>query len=185
MGLLGVLRLGAVAARRGGEVALAVFLADDATGIGDGLRRHVDAVGPHVGDKTHRLAADLDTLVELLRGAHGLGGSEAELARGLLLERRGGEGRGGVALGGLRLHAADLERGEFEVALERSGVLAVADVETLDALAVGTDETRLEHRALLGHQGRDQRPVFAGLERLDFALALADEAQGHGLDAAG
>ena len=43
------------------------------------------------------LAADIDALVELLRDAHRLLRAEAELARRLLLQGRGGEGRRRVA----------------------------------------------------------------------------------------
>ena len=42
--------------------------------------------------------ADVDALVEALGDLHGARRREAELARGLLLQRRGGEGRVGVAL---------------------------------------------------------------------------------------
>jgi hypothetical protein len=67
-----------------------------------GLGRHVDAVGPHVGD--------VPGLVETLRRAHGLFRAEAELAGRLLLEGRGHEGRRGVAGGGLGLHPRDGQR---------------------------------------------------------------------------
>ena len=110
---------------------------------------------------------------------------EAELARGLLLQGRGGEGRVGVALGGLGLDIRHREGRELQVLLEGLGVLAVADVEALDLLAVGADEARVEHAAVLGGEGRDERPVFPRLEGLDLEFAVADEAKRHRLDASG
>ena len=76
---------------------------------GDRLARHLHAVGPHVGDQAGGLAADIDALVELLRQPHGLLRAEAELARGLLLQRRGGERRVRIALDALLLDRADVE----------------------------------------------------------------------------
>ena len=63
----------------------------------DRLARHLHAVGPHVGDEADGLAADVDAFIELLRHAHRLLRAEAELARGFLLQGRGGEGRRRVA----------------------------------------------------------------------------------------
>ena len=185
MGLLGVLGLGGVLARRAGHVAVAVFLADHPAGGLHGLWRHVDAVGSHIGDEADGLAADVDAFVQTLGDAHGLRRGEPQLARGLLLQGRGGEGRVGVALGGLGLDVRHREGGKLQVLLEGLGVLAVADVEALDLLAVRAHEARVEHPAVLGGERRDDRPVFPRLEGLDLEFAVADEAKGHGLDAAG
>ena len=119
-------------------------------------RRHVDAVGSHIGDETDRLAADFHALIEPLRDAHGLGRSKPELARGFLLQGRGGEGRIGVALGGLGLDVRDREGGKLQIALEGLGLLALADIEAGDLLTVGADETRVEHAAILGRERRDR-----------------------------
>jgi hypothetical protein len=185
VGLLRVLGLGRVLARRARHVAVAVFLADHPARGLHGFRRHVDAVGTHIGDETDGLAADVDAFVEPLRDAHGLRRGKAELARGLLLQGRGGERRVGVALGGLRLDVRYREGRKLQILLEGLGVLAVADVEARDLLAVGAHEARVEHAAVLGGERRDQRPVFARLEGLDLELAVADEAQRHRLDATG
>src|SRR3954470_3411278 len=48
------------------------------------------------------------------------------------------------------------------------GVLAVADVEPLDLLAVGADQPRLKTIAARRRQRCHQRPVFAGHEFFDF-----------------
>ena len=97
--LLGVLGLGLVVARPLRQVALAEFLGDRGADRRERLRRHVDAVGPHVGD--------VAVLVEALGDLHGAGRGEAELPRGLLLQRRGGEGRRRVAADRLRLDRGD------------------------------------------------------------------------------
>src|SRR5262245_14659102 len=53
-----------------------------------GLAGDLHRVGPHVGDEPHGpLAAQVDSLVELLGQRHRLPGREPELAAGLLLER--------------------------------------------------------------------------------------------------
>ena len=71
-----------------GQVVLAEALADDAPRRAGRALRHPDAVGAHVADQAHRLVADLDALIERLRDPHGPAHAEAELARGLLLQRR-------------------------------------------------------------------------------------------------
>src|SRR5690606_39157238 len=81
------------AARRFREVFGSVVRRDQPTAGSDRLARQVDAVGSHVGDEAGGLAADLDAFVEALRNPHRVAGTEAKLARGFLLQRRGGEGR--------------------------------------------------------------------------------------------
>ena len=107
--LLGVLGPGAVGARRLRQVALAVLLRDLAPAGGQRLARDLHAVGPHVGDQADRLALERHALEQALRGAHRAVGAEAELARGLLLERRGRERRRRMALDLLLLDALDRE----------------------------------------------------------------------------
>ena len=103
MGFLRVLRLDHVFARHAGHVGVAEFLADDAPRGGDRAAVHVDAVGAHIGDQADGLAADIDAFIEPLRQLHRACRGEAELARGLLLQGRGLEGRVGVALDRLGL----------------------------------------------------------------------------------
>src|SRR6185437_5616170 len=90
-----------------GPVLGAVILLDEASRRGDRLVGEGDAVGPHIGDEADRLAADIDALVEPLRQAHRPAGAEAELARGFLLQGRGGEGRLRVAADLLALDLRD------------------------------------------------------------------------------
>ena len=185
MRLLRVLGFDRIFARRLRHIGVAEILADDASCAGDGLRRQVDAVRAHISDETDRLAVDVDALVKALGDLHGPRRREAELARRFLLQRRGGEGRGGVALGGLRLDVRDLERGLVQRRLEGLGLGSRADVEARDFLAVGADEPGDEGRAGRGLQMRDDRPIFARDEALDLELAVADEAQRDRLHAAG
>ena len=100
MRFLRVLRLGGVFARRLGHEALAILLADHRAYARDRLRRHVDAVGSHIGDEAGGLAADVDAFIEPLRDAHGVRRRQPQFSRGLLLQRRGREGRVRVALTG-------------------------------------------------------------------------------------
>ena len=167
------------------NVVVAVFLADDAADFLHGRRIDVDAVGSHIGNETDRLAADLDAFVKPLRDPHGLGRRKAQFARGFLLQRRGGEGRIGVTLGGLRLDVRDREGRKLQVALEGLGLVALADVETGDLLSVRADEPGIENAAVLGRERRNERPVFLAFEGLDFEFAVADEAQCHRLHTAG
>ena len=185
MGLLRVLGLDHVFARRVRDVFRAEFLADDAARRCDGRAVHVDAVGSHIGDEADGLAADIDAFIEPLSELHRPGRGEAELARGFLLQRRGLERRLRMTLDRLGLDLADGEERGFQRRLEGLGFLFVADIETGDLLAVGADEPGLEGLAGRGRERRDQRPVFAGAEGLDLALAVANEAQRHRLHAAG
>ncbi len=185
MRLLGVLRLGLVAARRFGNVTGAVIGVDHAADLAQRLVGHVDAVGPHISNESDRLAAEVDSLVEPLRDAHGVGRGKAELAARLLLQRRGGEGRIGVAPGGLGVDQRHREGGGLERLLERLGLRPRADVEALDLLAVGADQPRLEGLAARRRERRDQRPVLARDEFLDLELAVAHQPQRDRLHAAG
>ena len=90
-----------------------------------------------------------------------------------------------MALDRLGLDRDDLERRLFERSLELLRLRARADVETRDLLAVGADQTRRERRVRLRSQMGEDRPIFARNEFFDLELAVADDAQRDGLDAAG
>ena len=76
----------------------AVEARDDLADLADRLVGEVHGVGAHVGDEADRAFAVVDAFVELLREAHGALRAEVELARGLLLQRGGGERRRRVAV---------------------------------------------------------------------------------------
>ena len=185
MRLLGVLGLRRVDARARGQVALAVLGLDQAARLADRLGCELHAVGAHVGDEAHGLAADIDALVEPLGDAHGGGGAHTQLARGLLLQGRGDEGRRRVAP-----HLAAVDRGHREgatldLALGLLGAFLGVEVELVELAAVEMGEAGLQRLLLGGAEQHIDRPVFAALEDLDFGLALADQAERHGLHAAG
>ena len=115
---LRVLGLGGVFARRARHVGVAEVLADHPARRRHRLGGEIDAVGAHIGDEPDRAVADVDALVEALGDLHGARGREAELARGLLLQGGGGEGRIGVALDRLRFDRGDREPRGLERRLE-------------------------------------------------------------------
>ncbi|MNW57211.1 hypothetical protein D3C74_349950 [compost metagenome] len=200
MGLLGPLGLRRVGARRAGHELGAVQLGGLTAGRVGGLGRQRRGVRTHVGD--------VAVLVQRLRGAHGLPRVEAELAARLLLERRGRERRGRTARVGLGLEAADREVCVREPAdHERGGLLAELDHAVacrggLELPAVVEVAARRDARAAELHQARVEAlvrvcgvlvreregprdvPVLGRDERHALALALDDQARGHGLHAA-
>ena len=183
--LLGVLGLGHVLARGGRQVALAVVRSDQLAAGGDRLLGDLHAVGSHISNEADGLALDGHALVEPLRDPHGMGGGEAELAAGFLLQGGSSEGRRRVALGGLGLDRGDREGSGLERLLECLRFRASADVEPLDLLAVGADQAGLELVAARGRELGHQRPVFARNEALDLELAVAHQPQRHRLHASG
>src|SRR5262249_2924539 len=155
-----------------GEPGLAELRDDRLADLAHRLGREVHRVRAHVGD--------VAGLVELLRGLHRAPRGEAELARGLLLHRRGRERRrGGPALRPT-LRALDREpalRLVLERALDPARVGFVRDGEAallrvrLELLARELREARREARGLLRGLGLDG-PVLQPLELLDLRLAL-------------
>ena len=131
---LRVLDLALILARPVGHVARVIAVRDRLARRADRFRRHVDAVGPHVGDQP--------VLVEPLGHAHRVAGREAELARGFLLQGRGGERRRRVLGERLGLDRGDGEPPGLDHRLGGVGLALVADRQPLDLLAVELDETR-------------------------------------------
>ena len=175
MGFLRILRLRLVLPRLVGKIAAVVARLDRLARRGDGAAVHLHAIGPHIGDRA--------LLVERLGDSHGVAGREAELARCLLLEGGGGEGRRRIAgqrLGLDRLHG---EAAALDIRLRLLGIARIAEGQPVELLAPPADKARGEALPALLHVGR-YRPIFLRRERLDLTLALDDEAQRHGLDAA-
>ena len=176
MRFLRVLRLGLILPRLVRHIARVIAVRDGETRGGDGAGIHLHAIGPHVRDRA--------VFVEALRDPHRVAGREAELARRLLLQRRGGEGRRRIARRGLRLDGLDREAAFLDRLLRRHRIAFGTDRQPVELLAVPLDEPRGERGAVLLHR-RDHRPIFLGAERLDLALALDDQAQRDRLDAPG
>ena len=174
MCLLGVLGLALVLAGKR-RVALAVFGFDDVADLRDRFRHDLHAVGSHVGNEAHGFAADVDALIEPLGDIHRLLGGEAELARGIHLQRRGRERREGVALRRFLLDLDDAEVAFLDRGLDGMGGSRILDVELLERLAVDCREAGSNFLALGRREQRLDRPVFLGLERLDLGFAVADE----------
>ena len=136
MRLLRVLHLAGVGARRGRHVARAVQLGGLLAGRADrGLgQRH--RVGTHIGD--------VAVLVQPLRDRHRVLGREAQLARGLLLQRGGAERRVRRAPVRLALHAGHGEGGVLQALRQGGGGFGVQvqDIGGLE-LADGTEVAAL------------------------------------------
>src|SRR6185295_19982490 len=136
------------------------------------------------------LPRQVDPLVEPLGEGHGLAGAEAELAGGLLLERRRGEGwcRGALPL--LLLHTDDAVGRLAQPLGVLSGVAFGPEEQSLlvgtgGQLAVGDLGEPCEERLLdvFGGEPDVDAPVLDRNERIDLALALHDQPDGDRLDA--
>ena len=185
---LRVLGFGTVQMRVFGQRARAVVARDDLADFRDRVVGQAHRIGTHVGDQADRaFVAERDAFVQTLRDAHGAAGGEPQLARGLLLQRRGGEWRRGTALALLGLHLADDQpslRGFDQAVARCMRVFFVGQVELLEFLAAQAGQARGEALHRVRAVGFD-RPVFARLERFDFLFALADHAQRRRLHAPG
>src|SRR5213592_2943478 len=179
--LVRVLRvlLRAVHLRRLGQVGRPVAALDVVARGGERLARDARRIGAHVGDEADRtLRAELDALVEALRDPHGARGLEAELARGLLLEARGDEGRRRVAAALLPLDLGDRPGRTVETAQRLLHPRPVLEAEALvvELLDRHLGQPRREGWRLGRLEPRLDSPVLLGREGADLALPLADDA---------
>ena len=193
VGLLGVLHLALVAPRRVGDVLAPVQRRRLGPGRRQGLVRQRGGVGAHVGDPA--------LLVEALGHLHGPLGPEAQLAAGLLLQRRGHERRcrrAAVGLLGHRPHGEGLAGQALRpgaVASARPGARRRlwSSSPGLGEVAAG-GHRRPAHRHQVGARSclarrRRRSPSrshhVAGPEPHPGPLALDDHPGGHALDAPG
>ncbi len=197
VGLLGVLHLGGVGARLRGQVVGAVQLRD----LGAGGRDR--GVAQRRGVRTH--VRDVAVLVQLLRDLHRGLRAEAELAAGLLLQRRRTErgvrraavrlgldrahGEAGVLQGGgegarVRLVEVEGVRGlELSQGVE---VATLGDSPAVDGLKTGDQGRRVARvTGAAGPEGARQVPVLGGAEGDPLAFPLDDEPGRDRLDTAG
>ena len=193
MRLLGIAASGLVPARLGDRVGLAILGLHQ---LGDLTERRIgdrDRVGSHVGDQADRaVAGEVDTFIEALRDLHRPAGAEPQLARGLLLQRRGRERRRGRSLALLLLNGGDAVPRVAERGGVRVGVAVGAEDETLLVrtrcqLPIGHLNEPCNERLLrvLGREADVDAPILHRVERIDLALALDDQPHGHRLDTAG
>lgn len=195
--LLRVLDLPGVHTRLVRQIVGAVQLRDLRPGRRDGGVGQRRGVRTHIGDET--------VLVQLLRDLHGGLGPEAQLAGGLLLQRRRTEGCVRRAAVRLRLDGPDRERRIGQRGGERPGVRLV-EVEHLGGLElpVRAEVAALGHTlpvdgvqpgredggvggvpGAAGGESAGQVPVLGGAEGDALALTLDDETGGDGLHTAG
>ncbi len=175
MGFLRVLGLVLVHARRFRQVFFAELGLDRVSGSHHRLGGHVDPVGPHIGDQTG--------LVETLRRGHAGPRAHAQLAAGLLLQRRGHEGRPGIAAGGLGGDAGDTQIAAGDRADGHRGPFGVGQVESVQLRAGQRHELRVVFLSPRRRKTGMDGPVFARLECLYLHLAIDNQAQADGLDA--
>ena len=146
--------------------------------------RDARRVGTHVGNETDLpvLSPHVDAFVEILRQPHGALGTEAQLFGRFLLQRRRGEGRRRIFPLLTALHVGDgklrpsLQVGENPLGFRSGGDFRLAPIDVMELGREGL-------RALL-QVGRDA-PILNGGERADFAFALHDDAECHGLHTPG
>src|SRR5262245_23130681 len=197
--LVRVLRvlLRAIVDRFFGQIFFAVLPDDEVADFRERALGDARRIGAHVGDQSDRaFAAEFDAFVQPLRDLHCFLGRKAQLARRLLLELRGDEGRDGVALllpgrdvGDDIARAFEFDQDVFSrlfVLDVKLGLLnAVVEAGGLDRLRRDLIKPRVERRRQLRGEVRDDRPVFGFNEGQNVALALDDQSHGHGLDASG
>ena len=174
--LLRVAGLGGVARRLRRQHALAPARRHRRAQLLHRARRQRHRIRAHVGDQALRARAQVDPLVQLLRHLHGLARREAQLARGLLLQGRGGERRRRAPRPLALLHATHPQpRRRRQHAVAR-GVRGgrVGEAELAELVPVERVQARLEGLAA-ARQARGHRPVLARLEGLDLGLALDDQ----------
>ena len=131
--------------------------------------RHIDPIGPHVGDQA--------SLIKALCGRHGLPGAHAEFAACLLLQGRGHEGGRGVAICGFGFHRRG---GQIPAAhrLNRQFRLGfIRQIKLIETLAAQTGQPRVKLLAARGAQTGTDGPIFTRIECLNFHFAVNDEPQ--------
>ena len=177
MRFLRVFRLRLVVSRGLRHVALAELGLDLPAALSNGLGHDLHPVRSHISDEAHGLAADVDALIKPLRDLHGLARRKAQLAGGLLLQRRRREGRRGMALVLLRFNTFDAEGLSADRVAISVRCRLVWNVEFVELLAAARHEACLE--LLVGSRAKDgfDRPIFAGLERFDLRLAVHHQAK--------
>ncbi len=183
---LGVLGLGRVEARLLRQVSGAEFLGDGVARGVDRLRRHLHAVGSHIGDQAGGLAADVHAFIEALRHLHGArwprsrGRDEASCCSVEVVK-----GGPGLRLVGLASTDSALKVGAFEHRLDASACALLAMSSFCSFLPLEGGQPGLE--VLVARRAEDggDLPVFLADEALDLGFAVADQAQRHRLDAAG
>ena len=182
VGFLGTLRLRLVDATLGHRELGPVALADDLARLAHGDPRDRRRIGSHVGDQADLALGRRDPFVQPLGDRHRPLRPEAEATARFLLQGRGRERRRGRTLLGAR---ADL--GHVRMESRDRGAMTLGGLRVADVEGGSVDPHHLGREALAGGrvEQRLDRPVLAGAEGADLALALDDEADRDGLHATG
>ena len=171
--------LGAIRVRLVRDEVGAVAPTNHVTRLGHRARADRHRVGAHVGDEADLALGQRHALIQRLGDAHRAPGAKAQLARGLLLERAGGERRRRALLLLAARNLGDLVARLAQRSLVRLRLLLGADA---GLLAVDAGQLRREARLGLGAaQLGGEGPVLLRHEALDLALAVDHQPNGHAL----
>ena len=176
MGFLSVFGFVLIDARLFRDVFVAITIGNRTARHLDRFRRHVDAIGSHVGDVTR--------FIKALGGAHGLTRAHAELAAGLLLQGGGHEGCGRIARRGFGLDGGDMQITAGDSLDRQFSLGRVVEVEFIKLFACKLGQADFKFLTCGGGYDGLDAPEFAGAEGFDLHLAFANDAQGNRLHAA-
>ena len=140
MGFLCIGSLGFIDAWFFRQICLAKSVCDNRTGGLNRLIAHLHTICAHIGDKASGFRADIDTLIQLLGNLHGAAGREAELARGFLLQGRGGERGSRIAAGAFGFNCANLPAGRLDAGGNGVCLLLASNRELFHLLAIQTGQ---------------------------------------------
>jgi len=155
----------------------------------DGVGRHADRVGAHVGDEADGAAifAEVDPFVQMLRDLHRSLGAEAETVDGVLLELAGRVRAGACLLRSVFAIFATRNVAPFQSLRRSAACSALVTVYFLPSFCVRRARNGCALPPPFCFAGVSATPQFqySRDERFDFALAVDDETEGHRLNAAG
>ena len=176
MRFLGIFGLALVYPGAVGNIARVIAVSDCLARGGNGTAVHLNAIGPHIGDRA--------IFIKLLGYTHGVAGGIAELARGFLLQGRSREWRWRVAGKRLGFDRFNREQTIFDGGPGPHCLLFIGEIHLAQFLAVMDGQPRFEGLPALLHLGGN-RPIFLWPERFDFTFPLDDQPERNRLDPAG
>ena len=170
-------------ARGTGIILRAITLADQLARGGQRLLGKAQRVGTHIGDQADgALGAQLHAFIELLCDRHGAPRRHIELARSLLLKRRGDKGRRRRAALFRTLDGRDGKLPARNVALDLECFLLAVQLALLAvAIVAGGEGAGLVQTA----QEDIERPVFLRHKGLDLFFPFHDKTGRNGLHTPG
>ena len=133
-----------------GQIFSAEILDNNVACFGHRFRCNLCAVGPHISDEAGLFAVNRHTLIKQLRHLHGALGVKAQLAAGFLLQGRGGERRGGLALAGFTLNRLNREVSAGNRGFGFARHIFVAEGKFFDFFALMRHQPCRQHVAISG-----------------------------------